>query len=85
VEKLIERSIRESHLKLAEARGFDKTYCPSEVARIIDPINWREKMHIVREVADELVLDNKLVTLQRGEVISELPSGAKGPIRLRKK
>lgn len=77
-------SIQNTHLQFAEARGFDKTYCPSEVARKLFSDNWRDKMDLVREVANELVKNEKLVVLQKGEIRTDLPSELKGPIRLRK-
>lgn len=61
--------IADIHLKLAENRGLDKTYCPSEVARIYAPDDWRSKMEEVRQVADTLVASGKLVTLQKGKII----------------
>ena len=72
------------HLKFAEKRGLDKTYCPSEVARSIFPNGWREQMDLVRQVADELVASRHLVTLQKGKIIDQKPTEAEGPIRLRK-
>lgn len=77
--------IRNSHLKFAEDRGLEKTFCPSEVARKLFPENWRDKMDLVRKVADGLVESGQLVALQNGEIKSELPSALIGPIRLRKK
>jgi len=65
-------------------RGFDKTYCPSEVARAYAPEDWRSKMELVRQVADDLVAIGKLIVLQNGKRIDAKPTKAKGPIRLRK-
>lgn len=76
--------IQALHLEYAEDRGLEKTYCPSEVARKFDPNDWRDKMDIVRKVADELVMDGKLIVMQKGQKINEMPTEAKGPIRLRK-
>lgn len=73
------------HLKFAKDRGHESTYCPSEVAREFAPNNWRDYMDEVRKVADTMVKDGILVTLQKGMIISEMPSEVKGPIRLRKK
>ena len=77
-------SVIRSHLEFAEERGFGKTYCPSEVARSIFPNGWREQMDLVRQVADELVASGHLVTLQKGKIIDQKLTEAKGPIRLRK-
>lgn len=77
--------IKKTHLEFSENRDVDKTYCPSEVARKLYPNNWRDKMDLVRKVANTLVESGTLITLQKGENQSELPSKIKGPIRLRKK
>lgn len=77
-----EEKILQSHLRFAEERGSDKTYCPSEVARELYDDNWRDKMIEVRAVADVLVKDKKLNVLQKGIIQTQLPSELKGPIRL---
>jgi len=77
--------IQISHLKFAEERGLEKTYCPSEVARELFKKDWRDNMDLVRKVADKLVKSGDLLVLQKGEIKSGLPSKLKGPIRLRKK
>jgi len=81
---LSKKKVAMEHLKYAYERGMEKTYCPSEVARSIFPNEWRKQMDLVRQVADELVASGELVTMQFGEIISQKPSMAKGPIRLRK-
>ena len=80
-----EEKIRQAHLQFAESRGLEKTFCPSEVARALFPESWRDKMELVRKIADHLVVEKKLVALQNGLIKSELPSKLIGPIRLRKK
>lgn len=79
-----EEKIKQKHLEFAESRGLDATYCPSDVARNLYE-DWREKMDLVREVADDLVAEDKLVVMQKGNIISEKATEASGPIRLRKK
>lgn len=76
--------IRNAHLKFAADRGSEKTFCPSEVARELFAEDWRQKMDLVREIADELVIEGKLNVLQKGIVKHDLPSKLSGPIRLRK-
>ena len=83
--KINTKKIESEHLKFAKDRGLGATYCPSEVARSLFPKNWRDYMHNVRAVADDLVKQKLLVTLQKGKIISDLPTKAKGPIRLRLK
>lgn len=77
--------IKNAHLQFAAERGFGKTYCPSEVARELFPEEWRSKMDLVREVADQLVTAGKLQVLQGNAVGRDLVSKLKGPIRLRRK
>lgn len=77
--------IKNAHLQFAAERGFEKTYCPSEVARELFPEEWRGKMDLVRDVADELVTAGKLQVLQGNVVGKDLPSKLKGPIRLRRR
>lgn len=77
--------MKKTHLEFSEKRSLDKTYCPSEVARKLYPDNWRDKMDSIRKVADTLVESGTLITLQKGDIQTELPSKIKGPIRLRKK
>lgn len=76
--------ITAEHKRLAVLRGVDRTYCPSEVARNLFPDDWRMYMDDVREIADQLIKERFLVLMQRGIVINDLASKAKGPIRLRK-
>lgn len=80
-----EKEVRSEHLRFAESRSGEKTYCPSEVARKLWPEEWRDYMDFVRQVADELVSEGYLEVLQQGIIIDASPSDASGPIRLRKK
>jgi len=63
-------------MALAHARGTDKTFCPSEVARRLSD-DWRPLMPRVRAVAAGLPLR----ATQKGRPVD--PVGARGPIRLR--
>ncbi len=72
-------------LAFANDRALSKTFCPSEIARNLFPDNWPEKMEAVRLAADQLVKQNILEAMQKGEVKNELPSQLHGPIRLRLK
>ncbi|QDU54755.1 DUF3253 domain-containing protein [Aeoliella mucimassa] len=66
---------------LINKRGASKSVCPSEVARAIDPVDWRDHMDDIRQLAAEMSVAGELVVTQRGQVVD--PLSAKGPIRLR--
>jgi hypothetical protein len=75
----LERSI----LSLLATRARDATVCPSEVARAVQPDDWRPLMEPVREAARRLVAKGLLDITQQGRVVDA--STAKGPIRLRRR
>ncbi len=76
-----DRLIEETILELLRSRAKGATVCPSEVARRIDPDDWRELMERTRCAARRLVALGELSILQDGRRIA--PSRARGPIRLR--
>ncbi|SLN52804.1 hypothetical protein ROJ8625_02677 [Roseivivax jejudonensis] len=63
-------------MALAEKRGRDKTFCPSEAARRLAD-DWRPLMPEIRRVAGTL----PLIATQKGQPVD--PVTARGPIRLR--
>jgi hypothetical protein len=75
----LERSI----LSVLATRARGATVCPSEVARALEPDDWRPLMEPVREAARRLVAKGLLDVTQRGRVVDA--STAKGPIRLRRR
>jgi hypothetical protein len=73
----IERRI----VELVEARGPEKTICPSEVARdLAGGEDFRPLMPHVREAAAELAERGAISVTQRGEPVDART--ARGPIRL---
>ena len=66
---------------LLQARGPDKSVCPSDVARLLAPDGWRPLMEPVRAVARELVTQGKLRITQKGKDVD--PASVRGAIRLR--
>ncbi len=78
-----DQAIAETLMALAERRGRDKSFCPSEAARaLFDEAHWREHMNDIRRVAATLARQGRLEMLARGERLS--PDVAhSGPIRLR--
>ena len=76
-------NVKDAIVELVGERGPDKTVCPSEVARKLDPANWRSLMDEVRAAAAELEAAGDIEVTQGGKVVAL--SGARGPIRLRQK
>lgn len=72
--------IRVELLRQVEARGGDKSICPSEVARALAP-EWRSLMGRIRTIAVELSREQRIDILRKGRPIE--PSAVKGVIRLR--
>jgi hypothetical protein len=74
--------IRQAILALAEARGTDRTFCPSEVARQLSRDGWRDLMEEVRQEGAKLTAEGLLLVTQRGQPVNAME--AKGPVRFRK-
>ena len=73
--------VRDWLLQLTQERGPDKTICPSEVAQMASPHDWRELMPVVRAEAIRLCKEGKVVFMQRGEMVDR--QQLVGPFRLR--
>lgn len=73
--------IIESILSTAVARGPEKTFCPSEIARELFPKDWRAHLQEVVEVAIALQKQGKVLITQKGEAIDI--DHIKGPIRIK--
>jgi len=76
-----QNQISKAILEVAKNRGSGKTTCPSEIARMLFPENWREEMEQVRDIAVSLQLQGRIVLTQRGKAIG--PDKIKGPIRIK--
>lgn len=68
-------------LSLATTRGPGKSTCPSEIARLLFPQDWRNEMNAVREVAIDLHKQGKVVITQKGKPVDI--DEIKGPIRIK--
>ncbi|MBE9098614.1 DUF3253 domain-containing protein [Vacuolonema iberomarrocanum] len=77
------QTIRQCILEKTQARGAEKTICPSEVARELGGNDWRSLMDSVRQAGIALVDADKILVTQKGKVVD--PHIAKGPIRYRLK
>ena len=67
-------------LRQTEARGADKSICPSEVARALHP-EWRTLLTAVRAAAIRLAGEGRIDILRHGRAID--PAETRGVIRLR--
>jgi len=68
-------------LSVAKQRGSEKSTCPSEIARMLFPDDWREHMKDVVEVAIDLHHKNMVAITQKGIPIDV--AHIKGPIRIK--
>jgi hypothetical protein len=57
---------KQAILELAQERGPEKSTCPSEVARVLFPADWRKHMAAVRAAAIELYYSGEVVITQKG-------------------
>ncbi|TDS14695.1 DUF3253 domain-containing protein [Sphingobacterium paludis] len=73
-------AISESILSTTAARGPQKSVCPSEIARMLYPEDWREHMQDIVDVAISLHKLGKVQITQKGSAIDV--DHIKGPIRI---
>jgi hypothetical protein len=76
-----ETDILPAILAIATQRGADKSTCPSEIARLLFPDDWRKHMKDVVEVAVDLHNQGKVAITQKGIPIDV--NHIKGPIRIK--
>lgn len=77
----VQRDITPTILSTAESRGPDKSTCPSEIARMLFPGDWRKHMKEVVDVAIELHNQGKVAITQKGIPIDV--DHIRGPIRIK--
>lgn len=68
-------------LSLTGRRGPDKSTCPSEIARLLFPQDWRRHMEEVRNAAVDLHRQGKVVITQHGKAIDI--NSIRGPVRIK--
>lgn len=79
---MTEPVIREAILAQAATRGAERSICPSEVARAMDPDHWRSLMTRIRREAMALAREGRIDILRKGKPVD--PAGEiRGVIRLR--
>ncbi|MCJ8208534.1 DUF3253 domain-containing protein [Mucilaginibacter sp. RS28] len=66
---------------MATERGADKSICPSDIARVLFPADWRKHMDDVRTEAFELERQGKVLITQKGQPVEI--ENIKGPIRIK--
>lgn len=66
---------------LQRTAATDKSICPSEVARGLEPENWRPLMGAVRQAAARLCTAGAIDILRKGKPIA--PEALHGVVRLR--
>ncbi|UOY00754.1 DUF3253 domain-containing protein [Blastococcus sp. PRF04-17] len=68
--------------ELLDRRRPEASVCPSEAARAVDPVAWRELMPAARAAAGRLADDGRAEVTQGGEVVDVVT--ARGPVRVRR-
>ena len=68
-------------LSVATQRGPEKSTCPSEIARMLFPNDWRKHMKNVVNKAIDLHNQGKVVITQKGLPIDV--NHIKGPVRIK--
>jgi len=77
----MQANISTTILAVAAQRGIEKSTCPSEIARMLFPGDWRKHMKAVRDVAIDLHRSNKVVITQKGMPVDV--DHIRGPVRIK--
>ncbi|MEK0170406.1 DUF3253 domain-containing protein [Curtobacterium citreum] len=77
-----DRALEQRIDELLAARARTSSICPSEVARSLEPDDWRPLMEPARRAARRMTARGEVEITQGGSVVD--PSTAKGPIRIRR-
>jgi len=73
--------IRSRIMSVLAARGPDATVTPTEIAKDLDPNDWRKYLRLVREEAIALARTDRIEILRRGKWVN--PDDVRGVIRFR--
>ena len=74
-------AIADAIRRLVAERGAARSICPSEVARLLSPDDWRPLLGAVRGAAAGLARDGEIEILRKGRAVE--PDSPRGVIRLR--
>lgn len=77
----LQTDILNTILTIATQRGPEKSTCPSEIARMLFPEDWRKHMKNVVGAAIDLHNQGKVVITQKGIPIDV--NQIKGPVRIK--
>lgn len=78
----VSEKLRSAILDLARERGPDKTICPSDAARAVGGVQWRDLMDDARDIARDLARSGDVEITQKGTVLDP-DQPWRGPIRIR--
>ena len=78
----VDQQLEKAIGQLLNSREVLKSICPSEAAKLVDPVNWRELLEPARSAARRLVTAGTHEITQKGQIVD--PSRARGPIRIRR-
>lgn len=78
---LSDERVAETLLVLVARRAQGRSICPSEVARVLSPDDWRPLMPKIRDVARRLAREGRVVVTQGGDV-RDPDADWRGPIRI---
>jgi hypothetical protein len=68
-------------ISVANHRGREKSTCPSEIARMLFPDDWRNHMKDVVDAAIDLHNEGKVLITQKGKPVDV--NHIKGPVRIK--
>ena len=80
--RAVDRALERKILALLGERARGATICPSEAARGVDALAWRDLMEPARCAARRLANAGEVSILQRGRRVD--PSDFRGPIRIQR-
>ena len=81
MEKVRDEAAEAAILRLVEARGPDKSICPTDAARLLDGAAWRSQLGRVRAAAAALARSGRIEILRKGKPVPL--DAVRGVIRLR--
>jgi len=73
--------IQAAILRIAKKRGSQKSTCPSEIARMLFPNDWRNHMKDVVNEAIQLHHNGRVVITQKSKPVDI--DRIKGPVRIK--